>query len=322
MQDPLEPFVPPTAPPTPADLRGYAAALERFPRAVRAAVAPLRDAELDTPFREGGWTVRQIVHHLADSHAHALLRVKWALTEERPVIKPYDQDRWAELADARTGPVGPALALLDGVHARLSSLLASLGPADFARAFVHPETGPSTVAGLAALYAWHGSHHLAQIAALAHRRGFAAGCRAHEHAERFRAAPERLFDLLVRPSAIRAWWGAARAVVVPELGGTWAAAWGGSEDEPDYATSAAIAVFERPRRLVLTDYRYRARSGPLPFRADFTTTFEVEADPEGALLRVRQDGFPAGREADSLLRACEEGWLNTFAGIRTFLAAG
>jgi hypothetical protein len=168
MQKPLDPFVPPTSL-TEADLRGWIAALELFPRSARGVVGGLDAALLDTPFRDGGWTVRQIVHHMADSHTNALLRVRWALTEERPTIKAYDENRWAELADARAAPVELSLALLDGVHGRLVALLSRLAPADFARPFLHPETGPSTVGGLTALYAWHGPHHLAQIEALAHR---------------------------------------------------------------------------------------------------------------------------------------------------------
>lgn len=144
--------------------------------------------------------------------------------------------------------------------------------------------------------------------------------RAHVHEEVFAAPPERLFDLLVRPSAIRAWWSAARAIVMPEPGGLWAAAWGDDEDDPDYVTTATLRVFDPPRRIVLADYRYRAKGGGLPFDAEFITEFEVEPCEDGALLRVRQDGFPAGTEADAFLAACEKGWTDTFAGIRRYLA--
>jgi hypothetical protein len=170
MQNPLDPFIPPTSP-TAADLRGWIDALALFPPTMRFVASGLGAELLDTPFRDGGWTARQIVHHVADSHTHALLRVRWALAEERPTIKPYDENRWAELADARAAPVELSLALLEGVHGRLVALLSRLGPHDFARPFVHPESGPSTVGGLTALYAWHGPHHLAQIEALARRRG-------------------------------------------------------------------------------------------------------------------------------------------------------
>jgi uncharacterized protein YndB with AHSA1/START domain len=144
--------------------------------------------------------------------------------------------------------------------------------------------------------------------------------RKHVHEEVFPAAPERVFALLHTPSAIRRWWGAARAVVLPQPGGVWAAAWGEAEDDPDYTTAATIRAFEPPRLLVLTDYRYRAKSGPLPFAAEFVTEFLVLPHPEGAALRVTQDGFPAGREADLFYTACEKGWRDTFAGVRSYLS--
>jgi hypothetical protein len=176
MANPLDPFVPPVSP-TRADQLAWIGELADLPRAARARVAGLTDAQLATPFRPGGWTVRQVVHHMADSHANGLLRVRWALTEDRPTIKPYDQDAWAELHDARTAPLEPSLRILDGVHARLAALFSALEPRDFARPFVHPETGPSTVAGLAALYAWHGAHHLAQIERVASGQGWRAAGR-------------------------------------------------------------------------------------------------------------------------------------------------
>ncbi len=143
--------------------------------------------------------------------------------------------------------------------------------------------------------------------------------RRHVHEEVFRVPPEKLFALLHTPSAIRQWWEAARAIVLSERGGVWTATWGGSEDDPDYVTMATIREFEPPSRLVLSDYRYRARSGPLPFRADFVTEFLVAPHPEGSTLRVCQDGFPAGPEADEFYSACGDGWRNTFRGIRRFL---
>lgn len=146
--------------------------------------------------------------------------------------------------------------------------------------------------------------------------------RTHVHEESFPVPPEKLFALLHTPSAIRKWWGAARAVVVPEPGGGWAAAWGASEDAPDYVTMATIREFEPPRRLVLSDYRYRAKSGPLPFEAEFVTEFVVTPQPEGSLLRMSQDGFPAGPEGDGFHAACERGWRDTFAGIRRYLEQG
>jgi uncharacterized protein YndB with AHSA1/START domain len=143
--------------------------------------------------------------------------------------------------------------------------------------------------------------------------------RKHVYEEVFPVSPERLFALLHTPSAIRHWWGVARAVVLAEAGGVWAAAWGESEDDPDYITVATIREFEPPRRLVLCDYRYHASKGPLPFKAEFVTEFTVEPHAEGSLLRVCQDGFPAGPEADSFYQGCEIGWRNTFAGIRRYL---
>jgi len=148
----------------------------------------------------------------------------------------------------------------------------------------------------------------------------AARTRCHVHEERFEVAPERLFALLHTPSAIRQWWGASTAIVMPQAGGLWAATWGGTEDAPDYTTQATLSVFEPPTRLVLADYRYRAASGPLPFAAEFVTEFRVSPDGRGARLRVAQDGFPAGPEADAHLAACASGWGRTFAGIRRFLA--
>lgn len=144
--------------------------------------------------------------------------------------------------------------------------------------------------------------------------------RRHVHEEAFPAAPEQLFALLYTPSAIRAWWGAARAVVLPEAGGLWAAAWGESEDDPEYITVATIREFEPPRRMVLADYRYRSKTEPLPFQAQFVTEFSVASHPDGSLLRVCQDGFPVEREADGFYAACEQGWQTTFAGIRRLLA--
>jgi uncharacterized protein YndB with AHSA1/START domain len=144
--------------------------------------------------------------------------------------------------------------------------------------------------------------------------------RSHVHAEFFDASPETLFAQLHTPSAIRAWWGASSAIVAQESGGIWAATWG-PEDDPDYVTVAVMRVFEPPQRLVFADYRYRAKSGPLPFQADFTTEFRVTAAPGGSFLQVTQSGFPSDRVADDFYAGCGEGWRNTFAGIRRHLAA-
>lgn len=133
--------------------------------------------------------------------------------------------------------------------------------------------------------------------------------------------PERVFALLHTPSAIRGWWGAARAVVIPRQGGLWAATWGADEDDPEYISVARLAVFEPPRRLVLKYEAYHARSGALPFDADFVTEFTVAATPAGTVLRVVQDGFPLDAVADGFYVACAQGWRDTFEGIRHYLGA-
>jgi uncharacterized protein YndB with AHSA1/START domain len=145
--------------------------------------------------------------------------------------------------------------------------------------------------------------------------------RRHVHEETFTVSPERLFALLHTPSAIRHWWDVSRAIVLPEPGGIWAATWGDAEDDPDYVTVATIQAFDPPSRMVLSDYRYRARGGPLPFHAEFVTEFTVTPHPDGSTLRVCQDGFPTGPEADQFYAACGDGWRNTFARIRKFLAS-
>jgi hypothetical protein len=142
------------------------------PAALRAAVAGLDAVRLDTPYREDGWTVRQVVHHLPDSHLNAYVRFKLALTEDEPTIRPYDQARWAETPEARTGDVAVSLALLDALHGRWVTLMHSLPEAAFARTFVHPESGLWTLDRLLPLYAWHGRHHVAHITTLRERMGW------------------------------------------------------------------------------------------------------------------------------------------------------
>ncbi|CAN5910612.1 bacillithiol transferase BstA [soil metagenome] len=144
-------------------------ALADAPRALRAAVANLSDAQLDTPYRPDGWTVRQVVHHVADSHMNAYCRFRLALTEDNPAIRPYDEALWAELGDARTMPVDVSLDLLDRMHARLVTLLRSLHDADFQRTLNHSQNGSMTVDALLATYSWHGRHHVAHVSALRNR---------------------------------------------------------------------------------------------------------------------------------------------------------
>jgi uncharacterized damage-inducible protein DinB len=142
------------------------------PAALRAAVQDLTDRQLDTPYRPGGWTVRQVVHHVPDSHVNAYTRIKLALTEDTPTIKPYEEKRWAELPDGRTAPIEVSLALLEHLHARWILLLRSLDDAAFARPLNHPEGGAMNVDYLLAMYAWHGRHHTAHITALREREGW------------------------------------------------------------------------------------------------------------------------------------------------------
>ncbi|MGB8475208.1 MAG: putative metal-dependent hydrolase [Candidatus Acidiferrum sp.] len=141
------------------------------PTKLRAAVKGLSDVQLDTPYREGGWTVRQVVHHVPDSHLNAFVRLKLALTEDKPTIKPYNEAAWAELADAKM-PIEVSQTLLDSVHARWDRLWRSLKPEDFARVLVHPEHGERTVDWLVFLYAWHGQHHTAHITELRKQKGW------------------------------------------------------------------------------------------------------------------------------------------------------
>jgi hypothetical protein len=142
------------------------------PANLRAAVKGLSDAQLDTPYRPEGWTVRQVVHHVPDSHLNAYIRTKLALTEDDPTIKPYFEDRWAQLADTQLTPVEVSLALLDSLHDRWVRLLRSLQPQDWQRTFRHPELGPMTLEKNLALYAWHGRHHVAHITSLRERSGW------------------------------------------------------------------------------------------------------------------------------------------------------
>ena len=147
--------------------------IARCPAELRRAVAGLDDGRLDTPYRDGGWTVRQVVHHLPDSHMNAYIRHKLTVTEESPTIKPYDEARWAETVDGRSGDPEVSLTLLTMVHDRWVRFLRSLPPEAFARGFFHPEIGEAvTLDGSVAMYAWHGKHHVAHVDSLRRRRGW------------------------------------------------------------------------------------------------------------------------------------------------------
>jgi len=139
--------------------------IARAPRDLRAAVSSLSEEQLDTPYRPGGWTVRQVAHHVPESHMNAFVRFKLALTEDQPTIKPYDEARWAKLADNDL-PVNVSLDLLEALHVRWVHLLESLSDADFQRRFIHPESGPWRLDQYLSQYAWHGRHHVAHITAL------------------------------------------------------------------------------------------------------------------------------------------------------------
>ncbi|MGA2101035.1 MAG: YfiT family bacillithiol transferase [Candidatus Sulfotelmatobacter sp.] len=140
--------------------------IAQTPANLRAAVRGLAESQLETPYRSGGWTVRQVVHHLPDSHMNAYVRFKLALTEDDPTIKPYAEDRWAELSDTKATPVEVSMTLLDSLHDRWVRLLRSLTSDDWKRTFRHPELGSMTLEKTLALYAWHGKHHVAHITEL------------------------------------------------------------------------------------------------------------------------------------------------------------
>lgn len=171
---PIGPYTPPDTP-TAAAVAGWIDDLERLPADARRLVEALEPAQLEVPYRPGGWTVRQVIHHLADSQLNGYVRIKWALTEERPTIRTYAEERWAELADGGAAHLPLSLALLDALIARWCVLLRALGAEDLAREFVHPESGPMSVAQSIGLYAWHGRHHLAHVLALARREAWELG---------------------------------------------------------------------------------------------------------------------------------------------------
>jgi hypothetical protein len=157
---------------TPEERAAAAAIIAETPAMLRQAVAGLDDEQLDTRYRPGGWSVRQVVHHLPDSHVNAYVRVKLALTEDAPTIRTYEEARWAELPEATAAPVEASLAFLDGLHQRWALALRALTPDAWQRPLVHPESGRQTIEQLTALYAWHGRHHVAHITALRQRHGW------------------------------------------------------------------------------------------------------------------------------------------------------
>ena len=168
---PIGRFAPPAAS-VPGIRAAQIETLRRLPERLRAAVKGLSDAQLDTPYREDGWTVRQVVHHVADSHSVCLMRFKLALTEDWPTINPYNEAAWASLADSRLLPVDVSLELLEALHTRWVTVLESLEEEDFQRGFNHPERGRQNLATTLALYDWHSRHHTAHIIGLRTRQGW------------------------------------------------------------------------------------------------------------------------------------------------------
>lgn len=157
---------------TPEKRRTAIETIKSTPSALRAAVQGLDDTQLNTPYRDGGWTVHQVVHHVPESHMNAFVRFKLALTEENPTIKPYKEDGWVRLGDVPRTPVETSLTLLDALHQRWGLLLDVMTDADFRRPLIHPESGPMTLDRMLQLYAWHGPHHVAHITSLRRRRGW------------------------------------------------------------------------------------------------------------------------------------------------------
>lgn len=157
---------------TESERAAFIARIERIPSAVRDAVAGLTDEQLDTPYRDGGWTPRQIVHHMADSHMNGFVRLKLALTEDTPTVRPYEQDGWSEQYDVIGVTVEASLAILDGLHARWVSVLRAMTPEQFGRKLYHPEDGEMDLDCLLETYAWHGDHHLGQLTGLRAQQGW------------------------------------------------------------------------------------------------------------------------------------------------------
>ena len=157
---------------SPAEVAEMVDQLAAAPGLLRDAVRGLNESQLGTPYREGGWTVAQVIHHLPDSHLHSYARFKFALTEERPTIKPYNERTWAEFPDARSTSVEVSLRLLESLHERWVQLLRGLQPSDWHIEYVHPERGTWPLDRTLGLYAWHGRHHVAHVTSLRHRQGW------------------------------------------------------------------------------------------------------------------------------------------------------
>ena len=161
-----------SGPVTDADRAAWISDLDALPAQMHAALDGLTDAQLDTPYRPGGWTLRQVAHHVPDSHLNAYTRFKLALTEDTPTIRPYAEAEWARLPDVDATSIGTSLALLSALHARWTTLLRALPPEAWARTFLHPESGRTRLDLALGSYAWHGRHHLAHITTTAERHGW------------------------------------------------------------------------------------------------------------------------------------------------------
>lgn len=168
---PIGSWRPPTGAVTPDWRANHIRDIAELPAQMRAAVAGLSEQQLDTPYRPGGWTLRQVVHHVADSHANGFIRQKLALTEANPTVKPYDEERWAELPDAKL-PIDVSLRMLDAIHERWAALLRALPAERFGAPYQHPQSGPQTLDSSLSNYSWHGRHHVAHITALRRREGW------------------------------------------------------------------------------------------------------------------------------------------------------
>jgi hypothetical protein len=170
---PVGRFEAPKAPLTAPERAAFIDEIERAPGALRAALADLSAPQLDTPYRPGGWTLRQVAHHVPDSHLNAYVRFRLALTEDEPTIRPYDQSRWAELHEAKSAPPELSLDLLDALHRRWVTLLRQITAAEWRRRFKHPEhAGVQDLDWMLAMYAWHGRHHTGHVTSLRRRSGW------------------------------------------------------------------------------------------------------------------------------------------------------